>query len=145
VKRSAFSPLAILLAAGLSAAPASGHEPFRTWLTQRIDARIYYPSAAARAAESGVVTILFELNENRRPVGARIARSSGSRALDRAALETVATMPAAPVGSPAGPHAVVLEYNAAGKAMKEAARREAVRTAGAYLDALRTGSARGGR
>ena len=124
------------IAAAIAAAlPVVGyaHSDFRAWLSERVDDRMYYPGSAARAGESGIVTVRFELDEGRRPARVAILRSSGSAELDRAALETVATMSPAPAGAPHGPHAVVLEYNAKGEAMKEVARQEAMGSARACL------------
>ena len=61
-----------------------------------------YPAMARQRGREGVAGIVFEIDRQGRVLDARIATSSGSRSLDRAALEQVhraAPFPAAPAGS----------------------------------------------
>lgn len=48
-----------------------------------------YPAAARARREQGVAYVLFRMNRQGQLLSAAIARSSGSAALDRAALETL--------------------------------------------------------
>lgn len=48
-----------------------------------------YPASARRRGDAGVVTISFVIAQNGRISGARVDKSSGSSALDKAAVETL--------------------------------------------------------
>jgi periplasmic protein TonB len=58
-------------------------------LRQAIAGKRHYPASARRAGRTGVATVYFVLDRNGRISGARLAKSSGSGALDRAAVETL--------------------------------------------------------
>lgn len=58
-------------------------------LRQAIARKRHYPASARRASRTGVATVYFVLDRNGRISGARLAKSSGSDTLDRAAVETL--------------------------------------------------------
>ncbi|QIG79073.1 energy transducer TonB family protein [Stakelama tenebrarum] len=78
------------LAAPTAALAASNVEQsWETRLLAHLEQHRRYPAAARARREQGVVHIRFRMNRAGRILSASIARSSGSRTLDRAALATL--------------------------------------------------------
>jgi len=71
------------------ASRAALEQAYLAGLRQAIARKRHYPSSARRAGRTGVATVYFVLDRNGRISGARLAKSSGSGALDRAAVETL--------------------------------------------------------
>jgi TonB family protein len=96
------------LTAGISPAAASPRD-FQSWLAEAIDRNMTFPAELERSHASGVATVRFSVGADGRPAGVRLVESSGHRAIDRAALHTIASLDL-PADAPAGPHLAVLQY-----------------------------------
>lgn len=86
---------------GSLARPEIAPERYEAALLAHLERNKRYPRAARVRGDEGVVTVLFTLDRNGRVSEARVLRSSGSTALDGAALDTVrraSPMPAPPAG-----------------------------------------------
>jgi protein TonB len=71
------------------ASQAALEQAYLAGLRQAIARQRHYPASARRAGRTGVATVYFVLDRSGRISGARLARSSGSDTLDRAAVETL--------------------------------------------------------
>jgi protein TonB len=71
-------PASVALAPGDQPVPLSGQNPPPV-----------YPPAALRSGESGTVLVRVEVDANGAPAGVALVKRSGSRELDRAAMEAV--------------------------------------------------------
>lgn len=71
-------PASVALAPGDQPVPLSGQNPPPV-----------YPPAALRSGESGTVLVRVEVDANGTPAGVALVKRSGSRELDRAAMEAV--------------------------------------------------------
>ncbi|WP_284734703.1 energy transducer TonB [Sphingosinicella terrae] len=103
---------AALAALAFAAAPAAAgtpHQDFRAWLGHAIEANMVFPRELEQNHVSGVATVRFHVDGSGRTTGAEIVESSGERAIDRAALQTIRRL-ALPANAPAGPHLAVLQY-----------------------------------
>lgn len=70
-------------------APGASGQSVSSWASEvlaRINAAKRYPEAAREAGESGTATLAFSVDASGQVLSARIARSSGSAALDRETL-----------------------------------------------------------
>lgn len=103
--------------AARAAAPAPGFNgaaasSWKSEIVERISSVKEYPEAARPA--SGTAVVAFSVNRNGQILGARLARSSSSPLLDRAALETVRRanpVPAPPPGVPGGSFTIPLHFS----------------------------------
>ena len=73
----------IIAALMLGAATPASAEDFGGWLAKEIDRNMRAVVPMRGDAPQGIVRVAFRLDENGRPTGLRIAKSSGVRALDR--------------------------------------------------------------
>lgn len=87
--------------AGASAAPHIDPARWQGKVMAWLDRHKRYPAAARANREEGTAEVTFAIDPGGRVLGARISRSSGSPALDRAAVEMVtraSPVPAPPAG-----------------------------------------------
>lgn len=108
-----FKSTVLAAALALAASPASAAAPqdFSAWLAQAVDRAMVHPTSLQRSEASGIASVAFEIKDGR-ATDIRIVESSGNRAIDRAALRTIAALDL-PAGAPAGPHVALLQYGVA--------------------------------
>jgi periplasmic protein TonB len=101
------------VATGTAAGEVAAAPPDSPWareqtaeIRRRVLARLTYPRMARTMGWEGVVVVSFLIVPGGQVTGIAVARSSGHEALDRAALEAVAS--SAPLPSPPSPQAIRL-------------------------------------
>jgi protein TonB len=72
-----------------SASSRALEQSYLAGLRRAIAKKRRYPASARRRSETGVVSVSFVIARNGRIDGVRVDKSSGSRALDKAALDTL--------------------------------------------------------
>ena len=109
-----FAAAAAALALATPAHARDGDSPrdFRAWLDQAVQSNMRFPAALERSNSSGIATVRFSAGPDGRPADVALVRSSGVSTIDRAALQTIATLDL-PADAPAGPHLAVLQYGSA--------------------------------
>lgn len=94
----------------MTAEPHSAPGP-TVWLSGEIDKRMRQPPGLREPVIEGVAVVVFDAGSNRRAENIRIQQTSGSRAVDTAALRVVQSLPDLPPNFPAGTHAIVLRWD----------------------------------